>query len=74
MVSLDEYRIMVHAAHHPQLDEGNGWHDVGEGPWDNELDATDFAIAEVGLPWVVVDGAGHPVAFGDAFGLKGDAT
>jgi hypothetical protein len=74
MFNIDSFKILVHTAHHPQLDEGQRWHDVGEGPWDNQQDAIDFANAEVGLPWIVIDGAGHPVAYGDAFGLQGDQT
>ena len=70
--ALDDYRILVHAAHHPHLDHGQRWHDCGEGPWGSQDHAVAFAASEVGLPWIVVDGAGHPVAYGDAFGLQGD--
>ena len=74
MFNIDTYKILVHTAHHPQMDEGRRWHDVGEGPWDTQEQAVRFANSEVGLPWIVVDGAGHPVAYGDAFGLQGDNT
>lgn len=74
MTSLDSYKILVHAAHHPQLDEDQRWHDCGEGPFSSQDEAVRFANSEVGLPWIVVDGAGHPIAYGDAFGLQGDQT
>jgi hypothetical protein len=79
MFKIDEYRIIVHTAHHPMLDEEDGtgsqrWHDIGEGPFSSQEDAVGFAHAEVGLPWIVVDGAWHPVAYGDVFGLQGDNT
>ena len=74
MLNIDSYKILVHTAHHPQLDKGERWHDIGEGPFESQQEATDYANAEVGLPWIVVDGAGHPVAYGDAFGLQGDNT
>ncbi len=67
---LDEYRILVHSGRV----SGPGWHDVGEGPWDNQENAIRHAEAEVGVPWIVIDGAHHPVAYGDAFGLDGDNT
>jgi hypothetical protein len=76
MLNIDSFKILVHPVHHPLLDDDphRRWHDVGEGPFENQQEAVDFANSEVGLPWIVVDGAGHPVAYGDAFGLQEDNT
>ena len=45
------------------------WRDCQEGPWNTADAAIDFADAEVGMPWVVVDDNCQPIAFGDCFGL-----
>ncbi len=34
----------------------NGYHDCGEGPWDTEEAAIEFAQAEVGISWGVAYG------------------
>jgi hypothetical protein len=46
-------------------DENQNWHDLGEGPWKNSGSAMQFTEAEVGVPWIVVDGSSRPVAYGD---------
>lgn len=46
----------------------DGWHDIGEGPWDDEEGAVRFADSEVGIPWIVVDSKLRVVTFGDNYG------
>lgn len=75
MFNIDSFKILVHEQCQARRKQDNRrWHDVGEGPFSSQEAAVDFANSEVGLPWIVVDGAGHPVAYGDAFGLQGDNT
>jgi len=49
----------------------NKWHDSGEGPFPDLQTALDFANAEIGVPWIVVDVYGTPLQFGDARGVYG---
>jgi hypothetical protein len=42
------------------------WEDSGEGPWDKKSEALEFARAEVGVPYKVVQKRGNPAAEADA--------
>ena len=77
MVSIDTYRILHHTGEDIPYKDGvlhkkdaRRWHDCGEGPWDTLEACLEFAEAECGLPWIVVNGKGEPVAYGDCFGLQ----
>lgn len=72
MARIDEYRILVHASspNFSKPDPNGRWEDIGEGYWDDASHAIAFASAEVGDPWIVVNGKGEPVAYGDAHGLQ----
>lgn len=54
------FRILVH---------DGSWVDCGEGPFSDEAAALEFAVAEVGLPWIVVVDGNKPLYFGDASGV-----
>lgn len=46
----------VYGEHRLDCTVADGYDDCGEGPWDTEEDAREFAEAEVGLAWDVVRG------------------
>ena len=50
--------------------EDGRWDNTCEGPWPDAQQAIDFAVAECGSPWIVVDASNRPVAFGDGDGRK----
>ncbi len=44
----------IQGGHKPRCEVADGYTDCGDGPWDAEQDALDFAHAEVGVAWDVV--------------------
>jgi hypothetical protein len=48
------------------------WHDLGEGPWETAELATEYAQAEVGVPWRVVDTRTREVATTGFSGSNGE--
>jgi hypothetical protein len=63
MANLNEYRVLL-------VGDNGRWRDSQEGPWDTAESAINFADAEVGMPWVVVNGKYEAVAYGDNRGLR----
>jgi hypothetical protein len=64
-LTIDAYQILV--------PHGGIWRESGD-PWDTQEQAVARARTISDKTWIVVDGAGHPVAYGDARGLQGDTT
>jgi len=44
MFNIDTYKILIHSQPYAQTRQSSlRWHDCGEGPWDNQQDAVDYA-------------------------------
>ena len=63
-VAVEQLRV-----HHVWIyGDDHRWQTCPDGEWPDLESALDFAEDEVGVPWIVVDHAGAPVAFGDHLG------